>query len=63
MGSGAYLKCSYTNACSMRNKWDELEALVLSQSCDIVGISKIWWDECCDWSAGIECCWLFRRDR
>lgn len=26
-------------------------------------IIKTWWDECRDWSAGTECCWLFRRDR
>lgn len=28
-GSGAHLKCFYTNTCNMRNKQDELEALVL----------------------------------
>lgn len=31
-GSGAHLKCLYTSACSTRNKWDELEVLVLSQN-------------------------------
>lgn len=42
-GSEAHLKCLYTH--SMRNKKDKLEALVFSQSCDIIGISETWWDE------------------
>lgn len=29
------LKCLYTNACSMRDKWDELEDLFFSQGTDI----------------------------
>ncbi|KAK4806215.1 hypothetical protein QYF61_001138 [Mycteria americana] len=62
-GSGAYPKCLYTNACSMRNKQDELEALVSSQSYDVIGISEIWWNESHDWSAGMEGYRLFRRDR
>ena len=36
-GSGAHPKCLYTNTHSMREKWDKLEALVLSQSYDIIG--------------------------
>ena len=28
----------YTNTCIMKSKWDELEALVLSQTSDIIGI-------------------------
>ncbi|KAK4807079.1 hypothetical protein QYF61_018420 [Mycteria americana] len=62
-GSGAYLKCLYTNEHSMRNKQDELEALVSSQSHDIIGISETWWNESHDWSAGMEDYRLFRRDR
>ena len=44
-GSGACLKCLYTNALSLRNKQDEPETLVSSQSYDIVGIIEIWWKE------------------
>ncbi|KAK4816487.1 hypothetical protein QYF61_017239 [Mycteria americana] len=62
-GSGAYLKCLYTNAHSIRNKQDELEALVSSQSYNIIGISETWWNESHDWSAGTEGYRLFRRDR
>lgn len=38
--SGAYLRCLYANACSMRNKQDELEVLVSSQSYGILGITE-----------------------
>ncbi|PKU43370.1 rna-directed dna polymerase from mobile element jockey-like [Limosa lapponica baueri] len=38
--TGAHLKCLYTNAPSMRNKQEELEALAQSQSYDIIGITK-----------------------
>ncbi|KAK4827172.1 hypothetical protein QYF61_015134 [Mycteria americana] len=62
-GSGAYLKCLYTNAHSMRNKQDKLEALVSSQSYEIIGMSETWWNESHDWSAGMEGYRLFRRDR
>ena len=62
-GSRAYLKCLYTNTRSMRNKQDELEALVSSQNYDIIGITKTWWNESHDWSAGMEGYRLFRRDR
>ena len=62
-GSGVYLKCLYANTCSMRNKQDELEELVSSQSYDVIGISETWWNESHDWSAGMEGYRLFRRDR
>jgi len=39
-GSALCLKCLYTNTHSMRNKQDELEVLVSSQSCNITGISE-----------------------
>ncbi|KAM7077755.1 LOW QUALITY PROTEIN: tetratricopeptide repeat protein 33-like [Ciconia maguari] len=61
--TGAHLKCLYTNACSMRNKQEELEALAQSQSYDIIGISETWWDESCDWGAMMDGYRLFRRDR
>ena len=37
---GAHLKCLYTNTYSMRNEWDEVEALILSKCSDIIGISE-----------------------
>ncbi|KAK4831785.1 hypothetical protein QYF61_019098 [Mycteria americana] len=61
--TGALLKCLYTNAHSMRNKQEELEALAWSQNYDIIGISKTWWDESCDWGAMMDSYRVFRRDR
>ena len=61
-GSGTYRKCLYTSTCSMRNKQDELEALVSSQSYNIIGISETWWNDCHNWSAGMEGYRLLRRD-
>ncbi|PKU43996.1 rna-directed dna polymerase from mobile element jockey-like [Limosa lapponica baueri] len=61
-GSGTYLKCLYTNTCSMRNKQDELDALVSSQSYDIIDVSETWWNESHNWSVGMERYRLFRRD-
>lgn len=40
-----HLKCLYTNAHSIRNKQNELEALVCSQSYDGIGVGAMWWDE------------------
>lgn len=40
VGSGGHLECPNSNACSVRNKQDKLEASVLSQSCDTMGISE-----------------------
>ncbi|GAB0206625.1 mitochondrial enolase superfamily member 1 [Grus japonensis] len=59
----AHLKCFYTNACSMRNKQEELEALAQSQCYDVIGISETWWEESCDWCAVMDGYRLFRRDR
>ena len=53
----------YTNTHSIRNKQDELEALVHSQSYDVIGISETWWNESHAWTAGIEGYRLFRRCR
>lgn len=44
-GLGAYLKCLYSNAHTMRNKQDELKALASSQSYDVIGTSETWWNE------------------
>lgn len=44
----AHLKCFYTNACSMRDKLEELEVLAKSQSYNISGIRETWWVEYCN---------------
>ena len=49
-----HLKCFYANACSMRNKLDELQVLAQSHSYNIIGISETWWDESCDWGVAID---------
>ncbi|PKU28576.1 rna-directed dna polymerase from mobile element jockey-like [Limosa lapponica baueri] len=41
----AELKCLYTNAHSMGNKQEELEAIMLLERYDIVAITEPWWDE------------------
>ena len=40
-----------------------VEVLVCSQSYDVIGISKTWWNESHDWSAGMKSCGIFKRDR
>ncbi|PKU34849.1 mitochondrial fission process protein 1 [Limosa lapponica baueri] len=59
----AQLKCLYTNAGSMGNKQEELEATLLLKSYDLVAITETWWDESHDWRVAINSCRLFRRDR
>lgn len=49
--TGAHFKCLYTNAHSIRNRQEELEALAQFQSYDIIVISEIWWGESWDWYA------------
>ncbi|KAK4820817.1 hypothetical protein QYF61_007211 [Mycteria americana] len=41
----AQLKCLYTNAHSMGNKQEELEAIVHQENYDIVAITETWWDD------------------
>jgi len=60
-GLGADLTHLYTISCSMRNKQDELKALVCSPSGDIICISETWWNESHNWSAGMEGYRLFKR--
>jgi len=48
----AQLRCLYTNARSMGNKQEELEAIVQQDSYDLVAITEVWWDDSHDWSAG-----------
>ena len=59
----AQLKCLYTDARSMGNKQEELEATVLLEHYDLAAVPETWWDECHDWSAAINGYRLFRRDR
>jgi len=61
--STAQLKCIYTNARSMGNKQEELEAITQQESYDLVAITETWWDDCHDWSAAMDGYKLFRRDR
>ena len=58
-----WLKCVYTNARSMGNKLEELEAIVHQANYDLVAITKTWWDHSHDWSAVMDGYKLFRRDR
>lgn len=57
------LKCIYTNARSMGNKQEELEAIVRQANYDLVDIIETWWDHSHDWSAVMDSDKLFRRDR
>ena len=59
----AQLKCLYTNAHSMGNKQEELEATVQLESYVLIGIAETWWDESHDWSAALDGYNPFRRDR
>ncbi|PKU28504.1 nipped-b-like protein [Limosa lapponica baueri] len=61
--SGAQLKCIYTNARSMGNKQDELEAIVRQDSYDVVTITETWWDDGHDWNAAMNGYKLLRRNR
>lgn len=61
--SEAHLKCFYTNARSMRNKQEELEALVQFHSYDIVVISETCWEEVCDWYVTMDGYRLFKKNR
>ncbi|KAK4805287.1 hypothetical protein QYF61_004852 [Mycteria americana] len=59
----AQLKCLYTNAHSMGNKQEELEAIVHQENYDMVAITEMWWDDSHNWSAAMDGYKLFRRDR
>ncbi|RMC09822.1 hypothetical protein DUI87_13609 [Hirundo rustica rustica] len=53
----------YTNARSMGNKQEELEAMVQQQRYDVVAITETWWDDSHSWSTALDGYRLFRRDR
>jgi len=59
----AQLKCIYTNARSMGNKQEELEAIVQQDSYALVAITETWWDDSHDWSAAMDGYKLFGRER
>jgi len=59
----AQMKYLYTNTRSMGNKQEELEAIVLLESYDLVAITETWWDESHDWNVALHGSSLFRRDR
>jgi len=59
----AQLKCVYTNACSMGNKQEKLEAIIQQDGYDLVAITETWWDNSHDWYAVMDGYRLFRKDR
>jgi len=59
----AQLKCVYTNARSMGNKQEELEAIIPQDDYDFVAITEMWWDNSHDWHAVMDGYRLFRKDR
>ncbi|KAK4816200.1 hypothetical protein QYF61_012665 [Mycteria americana] len=59
----AQLKCLYTNARSMGNKQEDLEAIVHQENYDMVAITETWWGDSHNWSAVMDGYKLFRRDR
>ena len=66
-GSGvrltAQLECVYTNAHSMGNKQEELEAIIQQDGYDLVAIAETRWDNSHDWNAVRNGYRLFRKDR
>lgn len=49
--TGEHLQCLYSNACSMKNKQEDLEALAQSQNYYTIDVNEILLDESCDWCA------------
>ena len=43
-------------------KQEELEAVVLLESYDLIAIMETWWDESHDWNVALDGYRLFRRD-
>ena len=57
------LNIFYTNARSLNNKMEELEAKVDSEEYDIVAVSETWFKEESDWRTGLEGYKMYRCDR
>ena len=53
VGSIVQLKCIYTNACSMSNTQEELEAIVQQENYDILAVTETWWDDSHNWSVAM----------
>jgi len=58
----AQMKCPYTNAWSMGNEEEELEATMLLESYDLIALTETWWDESHDWRVALDVYRLFTRD-
>ena len=58
----AQLKCLSTNARSMGNKQEELEAMMCLENNGLVAIRETWWDQSHNWRTVIQGYRLFRRD-
>jgi len=48
------LVCKYTNAQSLGNKQDKLEAILRMDDIDMMGITEMWWDPTQDWNVNVE---------
>ena len=48
------MKYLYTNACSMGNKQEELEATVQLENYDLIAIMEMSWDESHKWNRGLQ---------
>ena len=59
----SHLRCIYTNARSLANKWEELELHAQSESYDVIGITETWWENLHDWKTTMDGYKLFRKDR
>jgi len=54
--------CLYTNANSMGNEQEEMEAMVQLESFDLIASMETWWGESHNWNTKIEDYKLLRRD-
>lgn len=52
-----------SNAHSLGNTQEELEATMLVEKQDVVAVTGTWWDDSHNWSVAIDGYKLFSRDR
>lgn len=52
-----------TQAAKTTTKKKKLETCTCLQGYHLTGITKTWWDDCNNWSVGMEGYRLFRKDR
>lgn len=50
----AQLKGTYTNALSMGNKLEHLEAILQQEGYDTAATTETWWDGSCEWNTAID---------